>query len=324
MILDKGYQTHTSYHCLIGCVENYCIYKSIPVTGADIFFYIKGFMLKYKKREDDGFNLFSYLDYINGLPELGIDFPHEIIGGNNSEVKNKLISLVENEQMIMLKMDTSKIQYDIIFSRNEQTFHSFNVIAYDYENDSFCISDSFIPAYEPFSKQLWISSEELLNAWENCRELWTVRFNNEINYMDLFTKDKIIEQLEWYLKGGMNEEYCFGLSSIRKLILDFEKSILDGWDIQRVIDLNFQLRVNGFYMGREYLASFLNQITEEELFNELMEIINHWKRIGMSLTKCVMRKKEDKFIQRIQEMNSLCDAEEQVFKKIIRILKENV
>lgn len=320
MILDKGYETHPSYHCLIGCVENYCIYKSIPITGADIFFYIEGFMLKYKK-EDNGYNLYSYLDYKNGLPELGIDFPHEVIEGDNSVVRNKLISLVENEQMIMLKMDTSKIQYDIIFSRNEQTFHSFNVIAYDHDTDSFCISDSFIPAYEPFSKQLWISSEELLKAWENCRELWTVKFIDEIDCENIKTINKIIEQLEWYLKGGNIDDTYLGFSSVRKLISDFEKKILDGWNIQNVIDYNFQLRVNGFFMGREYLASFLDQISEYDASAELNEIIDHWKKIGMSLTKCVMRKNEEKLSQRIGEMNLLCDAEELFLKKLLRILK---
>lgn len=323
MILDNGYETHTSYHCLIGCVENYCIYKRIPITGADVFFYIKGFMLKYKK-EGNGYKLYSYLDYINGLPELGINFSREVIKGNNSEVKNKLLSLVENEQMIMLKMDTSKIQYDIIFSRNEQTFHSFNVIAYDYDNDSFCISDSFIPAYDPFSKQLWISSEELLKAWENCRELWTVKFIDEINSENIKTNDKIIEQLEWYLEGGNIDDIYLGFSSIRKLISDFEKRILDGWNIQNVIDYNFQLRVNGFFMGREYLALFLDQISEYKAETELNEIINYWKKIGMSLTKCVMRKNEEKLFQRIGEMNSLCDAEERFFKNLLGVLKGNI
>jgi hypothetical protein len=279
-------------------------------------------MLKYLNKNNSKSELFAYLDYRNGLPQLGIGFAHGVMYGNNSEVKKKLISIIEDEQMLLLKVDTSKIHYDIVFSRNEQTFHSFNVIAYDCENDSFCISDSFIPAYEPFSKQLWITADELIMAWDNCREYGVVTFCDDRSSIVINTNEKVIKQLEWYLNGGHEDNVYYGCTAIRQLIVDFKKGVLDEWNIQNVIDFNFQLRVNGFYMGREYLNAYIDKLSDKHLSIELLEIINHWKKNNMALTKCVMRKKEDRFIQIIDEMNVLCDAEESIFRRIKESIKE--
>lgn len=317
MVINKGYKTYGSYHCLIGCVQNYCIYYGIPVTGEDIFFYGKGYEIKYELKEDNSFTLKLPINYMQVFNEFGILCKSSKVQQTGDDLKQILIGLVEAESALIIKMNSKKINYDIIFARNRSTFHFINLVGYDSINDKFCVSDSFIPAYEPFHKQLWIEAKEFLDMWDDNTEILLLDCSKEIPRVPLDIRHTIIQQLENYLCGRVEKNMYYGKLAIRKLICDIEALLVKNWDIDLIKEINFQLRVKGFFMGREYLCSYLEKNGYNDLANALWEIVNKWKKICLILTKCVMTKKEDKLHEILSEAVSLCDAEEQLLLQII-------
>lgn len=320
MIVYKGYKISGSYHCLIGCLENYLTYYNIPIAGVDLFFLSKGYEIKYELKENNRFVLEVPHDYMSVLDRFGIHYKSIVLSQTGDSLKKYIIDLIEAESAVILKTDSERINYNTVFARNKNTVHFFNVIGYDYNTDRFCISDSFIPAYIPFYKQLWIETSDLLHMWEGRKELLILEVQKYVFGEKPNTRQAVISQLKYYLEGSTDGSKFYGKTAIKKFLNDVEKLLMQNLSLEIITEMNFQLRVNGFLMGREYLCVFLQENRHNRLADCVLQLLEKWKKISFSLVKYVMTKNYERLRWIFKEANELCASEENLFAEILQLI----
>lgn len=317
MIVYNGYETHTSYNCMLGCIENYLKYYGVNVSDTDLFFACDGFELHYDNKEDEEDNLYIRNDYVSVLSEMGISCRWDYVKNKKEELKDILICLVKRETPIIISLDTGKLTYESVFVRNKPTDHCFNLIGYDLDKDMFCISDSFIPANIPYSKQLWLDAAEIIEAWNENRQIMILSgFNKCIDY-EVDIQKSVQNQLIKYMTGKKTKDSYEGKDAIKEYIKDMKKKIHRDNMVPSVIEMNYQLRVKGFYTAREYLLSFYKSYgykTEEE---KMMELLEEWKKSGLIMIKNAFSGKCDFISTKLDYFLSLCECEEKLFAKTI-------
>lgn len=323
MIIENGYQTAQSYHCLIGCIENYMNYYKLPICGTDLFFLGNGFEYQYPKNENS-FSLYSTNNFLEKLSFFGIICTKITLDNHSIPAKEQLIKFVLDELPIILQINTQKIHYDRIFSNSHSVFHSVNLIGYDIQKDSFCISDSFIPAFDPKSKQIWINVAEILDMLEPQKEILMLQFTKTPPNIPRYTLYQICKQISSYLYTSSDSKINYGKYAIRKYIFDIKEMLFQDFSVSIVTEMNYQLRVNGFFMGREFLCDFLKNNNYYSLADELLKVIHLWKSSCLFLTKYVISKEQKKVTEMLDSINLLCEKEELLLEKILQSLQQKI
>jgi len=261
--------------------------------------------------------------YIRAMQLYGIEL-HKMVCETNP--KDFLISAIKSEKNIMILLDTSKLSYNKVFTRNEATGHFVNVIGY--RNNQVYISDGYVPTRVLSIFEGWISIEALLDIWSVYGYYYI-----EIAITDIEEVNKIISNqnmistikldLQHYLNGGVdnNTGLYHGISAIHNFQRYLEYVLKhEGKELEKFLyRLVYNFKIKGFFIGKNCIYNLIINIFPDDnvIEKEMQENIRNWNITMLKILK-IRFEPSNEYIGRLK--NIICvliEKEINTYRKII-------
>ncbi len=305
MIFEKGYATQRGSQCILGCLENYLVYRKIDISEAELFFRMKGYELKPSK-----WGVMIYTISIFGNPE-DLDVPYTIItSANREEAKQSLIKCVEDESNVAILMVANKLKYNSAFKYAEDVvIHCVNVIGYD-GGDKFFFSDGYIASFKGDMFEGYIAFDDFVDAWEGYNFMHVITDTDKLaeDGYENFKPD--LQEISKKQKDNnkiLKDYFVSNLKNAEALIntAEYEKSIMS---------LNSYIRLSGLLTVRSYFREYMEQyFPQTGLAVEYADICKEWNVISCLLIKAA-------YSDDVSEIEDISGRIESVFVKESEII----
>lgn len=324
MIRDN-YTTEEGIECLNSCIYNYLHNDGFAIDKSDIFFAGNGFDIRYtgkfEKRMIYSNQYESNFEFLNlYVPEYVQDNCVEFMQG---DMKEFLIESITKRERIIIRVSSSLLPYNSLFSKSELISHYINVIDYNEKAGSFMISDGCPPTNDIKAYQNLIDENELISNWSTMNGEYIILkyHDNCINRVPEDAVRKFTEQLMEYIK----DSFCLfkrryrGYRSIITLMNDITP-LFDNKcaDIKRIMaEVQKQLRLNGFMQAKYYICDKFSKLdTTASVKNEYRKVIDEWNKIIMKMVKAGIRNNGEDFRRVINDAENLTVRENNILKEI--------
>ena len=307
-----------SYECLNAGLTNFLRIWGSKVAPEEIFFIGNGFCFRVENRK--GFKRLvsdAYKSSFYYMDKMKIRYIHKFL----EDISNPgqfVIDAILNRHFISLKIRSDYLTYNKVFMQTVAN-HYIDVIDYNEERNQLYIVDGNVPTMIPSSYAGWVDMDTIIEGWK-----WT-----NYEYIEFFCPEHlpetldtqfvsaIIDQLNGYLLKNSVE------TGANAIVLLFEQiSELQGDELAKTAkEINYQLRVDGFFASREYL---LNGLTRYDGFDELIQeeenILQKWNLVCMMCIKVSISKKPEEITKLIHFVRSLVKMEKNVLCEVVNKL----
>lgn len=320
MIYEKAYKTLQGYECLSSCIGNYLMYDGININASDIFFLGNGFNITYNINEKI-IKTDMYEANFKFMNLFGVKYEQKSFTDRISAIEF-LKKSVLCEKKVIIKVSSSFIKYNRVFSQSNNSPHYINVIGI--KQDEVYISDGFVPTRIASVYEGWISLDQIVSAWEameyRCLILNFDKINFDKNMIENNIKFKIQKGIKSYLDGGIYSDFCYGVTAARKLLSELNELILKDNFYESVVFMNYQLRVYGFLSSKNMILAKIRDFGLSANVCEGYEnVINMWEKVLLLLIKVGISKKLDTLDELISTVDDCIENERSVLNDIVAL-----
>lgn len=307
-----------SFECLNASLVNFLRIWGCKVAPEEIFFCGNGFSFRIENRH--GFkHLVSdvYISSFRYMDKMKISYNHEFLK-DTSKTKQFVCEAIMNKRFLALKVRSDYLTYNKVFKQTVAN-HYIDIIEYNKETNELFVVDGDVPTMKPSSYAGWVDMDTIVDGWEKTNYEYIEFFPPEHlpEVIDTQFISVIISQLNNYLLENSDD---IGADTV--LLLFEQITELRGDELAKVTkEINYQLRVDGFFASREYL---LNCLTRYDGFDELIQteksILQKWNLVCMLCIKISISRKLEEITKLIHFVQSLIIMEKDVFGEVVNKL----
>lgn len=327
MLYAKNYRTILGHECLSACLSNYLFNRGINIDGSDIFFLGDGFVCEYEK-EKMLYKVNTYNCNFRFLQKYEIPYQY-----GTKKLQNEACVFLENcikkEKEIIIKVTSNCLKYNRIYNQPNGSPHCINIIGS--RENSFYISDGYIPMHNPVTFNGWISQKDIIEAWSKEGFFYILLSGDYGTLIDLerrkvngLVSQKIKAGIENYLFYAKlnNNSYFSGISALNVFFNDVTSYANITNDFKKfMFDINYNLKFYGFISYREMLLNELYRIRMDYcVINKFRNIVEKWKNWCLFLVKIGVLNRKEMLNDFIKETNEIISEENKVLIMIWHIL----
>ena len=310
MMIEKNYIPAQGYECLNSCICNYLKIWGFTLDSSVIFFCGSGFKIGFNNSDKLHISANVFQSNFDFMKRYNIRYSYTQID-KSFDIKKNIIKMIDEGRFFCIKVSSSYLKYNRVFSQNE-SLHYIDIVDYDPYNNKLLIIDGFVPTVVPSTFFGWVDMDDLLLGWEKSR----------YDYIEFFKPMHLeFEQINDYLfksykvDGGVYGYKAF-LTLLKELI---ERPVEDLTKL--ALDINYQIRIHGLIASRYYLRNAVELILNDlELYNAVNNCITKWNSICMLFVKASFKKDLD-FLKSISnDISSMIESENDLLKEITRKL----
>lgn len=304
-----------SFECLNASLANVLRMWRYTITPSEIFFLGKGFDFKIVNRQDiKQLESDVYISSFRYMDGMGIRYIHKFLK-DESKAKQFVQSVISDRRFVALKIRSDYLTYNMVFKQTIAK-HYINVIGYNEERNELYILDGDVPTMITSSYMGWVNMDTIIEGWKktNCEYIEFFYTDCLVKMTDAQLASVIIEQLNNYMTEKSEEK---GVSAIGALFEQLDKKKAN--ELTRVTrDINYQIRVDGFWASREFL---LNSLSEFGGYDELIQdetiILKKWNSLCMMCIKVGISKRADEIARVTALVQNLLEEEKTVLCRVI-------
>lgn len=324
MNIDKNYIPVQGNECLNSCLCNFLSIWGTPLDSSVICFGGSGFKIGFCN--DDKLFIFAnvFQSDFDFMKRYNIDYSYTQLE-QTADSKKSIISMVDEGRYFCIKVSSRCLTYNRVFLQND-SLHYINIVDYDLENNKLLIIDGFVPTVVPSTFFGWVDMNQLLSGWEKSGYNYVEFFkpsNLDVKQIKSDFRSNIIEQLQDYLyKSYKVDGIVYGYNAFLALFNELIEIPVD--DLPKtVLDINYQIRIHGLMASRYYLRNAVGLLlNQSEMYNAVKNFISKWNSVCMMLVKASFKKNSD-FLKSISnDVTSIIESENDLFKEIIRKLSD--
>lgn len=292
--LYENFKPMQGYECLNSCLTNYLNIWGIHVDPSIIYFCGEGFNIKFIKSNNLHIITTSHKSNFDFMRKYGITF--DKIKENSEKSKSQLIRMLEDNHSISLKVLSSSLNYNRVFSQND-SIHFINAIGISSDKNKVFVVDGYVPTLKPSTFSGWVDIDDIVQAWSRAEGEY-IEFqkpemmNLEVIYSDYISALK--NQLGSYIsKTGSSDGLFYGYLALIELF--HELTNCPSKQMAEVTrDINYQIRIQGVIASRYFIKRAVNLILNNaEMCEKIDGFIEKWNSISLMLIKASFSGKRD-------------------------------
>lgn len=235
------------------------------------------------------------------------------------EAVNILDEELQKQKVLIVKLNPLKLDYNRVFGQAENSTHYVCVLAKD--GDMIYICDNYVPTREPEVYEGWIKADMLLDSWKDM-EYDYYYLNSSLSFqgveVDNIIKKRIKNGLQKYVAGGQDCGIYYGKDAVKQLFYNVVQRGINN-DVQKLTDINYQLRVFGFIALRHIIFEELQRmkIMNE---NDSKYILTEWNNICMLMLKCGFSKREKSYTMLLEKVEYCMEREIKLYESLLEII----
>ncbi len=322
-----GFEAVTGQACVLTALHNITMFNKCHYSETDLFFICNELNVEYRL----DLNYIASNSVVN-LPNLEKETGTKVCMSDSNfgdDFTQKVHSLLVENKLVMLFVNTCKLTYSSIYTENINRYHVILIYGIDAENDFAYIADSHLRDYsgEISIFQGKVSLKEISAAV--YRLAW-FDFSNkkDLNKNDIFSAARA--NFEEFLDGRLQEGKIFyGMAALKKYIEDFrELAFLDDNQLAGTcVNLNYFIKICSFNYINSYLISFIKEnstytgFNAEEVLKSCEAVCLEWIKVSLTILKLGKSLKKDMICKIIEKSEDLLEIQTDVYYKFMEFLK---
>lgn len=305
-----------AHECLSACTGNLLASKYLLLSGNEIIIAGGGLRVTYNT-ETKVIGSSMYQANFRFAERYNIVSQHDRLSPE-SDPALFIKEAIEAQKYLLIRLNAKSLNYDRVFKQAENASHFANVV--ETKDNAYLICDGYVPSRIASTFYGEVPCAEILQAWQEMEyEYYLFDDIPDLDEQKIIADvwHALINGLHLYRLGGRERNLFLGKDAITELFRE-----LDCVNRERVLEVNFQLKIFGFLSLKQIICEVLKKKEGmEDIIAQYYGIIKEWEKICLMMIKIGLSPRKTPFESLQLRVFDCIEAEDKLQGIIVHLLQ---